>query len=471
MRMDARSSNKRSISKLPDAILQRILSFLPTKDAVKTSVLSRRWEYLWTSIPNLEFIGGASDNFTAFVDRVIALHVSDIKKCWLECYKSGDEPCIKRLIAAVVRRNVEELHIDTEDPKGPLQLPQCLFVSASLTRLNLSICCTLKFPPSIRLSNLKNLLFEHITFTDDVSTQQFFSGCPALETVCFYKCKWTNLCSVVICAPKLWSLEVIGDKGANFEASDGCELMIFAPSLHYFDYDGEFLNDYCIYDSPTLNEAKIHSRKAWNERPRTVFYRLYKLLKGISNVKQLSLSSDTVEVFAFLSCCNKNSFHHLSGKSEDHRTIDCEALMKMLQCSPRLENLCFKAGIKLSLHCKNYKGISESVTQGFLSRLKTVEIDVSKFGGNEKLFVDAIEILLKRASVLDKLIVYVPKYYAATVGVYKEKLKKELLKLPKASKLVRSDYANFLRRSFLKYVKGVPKQNMDIGYVVVMELM
>lgn len=44
------------ISELPDDIITRILSFLPLKDAVATSILSPRWVNLWKYIPNLIFI-------------------------------------------------------------------------------------------------------------------------------------------------------------------------------------------------------------------------------------------------------------------------------------------------------------------------------------------------------------------------------------------------------------------------------
>ncbi|KAL0741139.1 hypothetical protein Bca4012_082652 [Brassica carinata] len=44
------------ISGLSDELLVRILTFVPTKVAVSTSLLSKRWEFVWTWVPKLEFV-------------------------------------------------------------------------------------------------------------------------------------------------------------------------------------------------------------------------------------------------------------------------------------------------------------------------------------------------------------------------------------------------------------------------------
>lgn len=54
--MESRNVENKCISKMPDDVLIHIISKLEAKDAVKTSVLSKRWRYLWTSIYKLKFI-------------------------------------------------------------------------------------------------------------------------------------------------------------------------------------------------------------------------------------------------------------------------------------------------------------------------------------------------------------------------------------------------------------------------------
>lgn len=43
------------LSQLPDDLLIKILSFVPTKDDVAMSILSKRWLSLWTSVPRVIF--------------------------------------------------------------------------------------------------------------------------------------------------------------------------------------------------------------------------------------------------------------------------------------------------------------------------------------------------------------------------------------------------------------------------------
>lgn len=52
---DAKAGEEEDIfyNKLPESLVTHILSFLPTKDVVHTSVLSKRWERRWTSLTKL----------------------------------------------------------------------------------------------------------------------------------------------------------------------------------------------------------------------------------------------------------------------------------------------------------------------------------------------------------------------------------------------------------------------------------
>jgi hypothetical protein len=74
-------------NKLPKSIIIHLLSFLPTKDAVRTSILSKRWEHCWTSLSKFSLHDDHQDdltmdqfvrlrrrrNFVRFVDRALIL--------------------------------------------------------------------------------------------------------------------------------------------------------------------------------------------------------------------------------------------------------------------------------------------------------------------------------------------------------------------------------------------------------------
>jgi hypothetical protein len=60
------------ISDLPDSIICYILSFIPTKDATTTSILSKRWKLLWRSVPTLDFDDETFKDFNSFREFVFS---------------------------------------------------------------------------------------------------------------------------------------------------------------------------------------------------------------------------------------------------------------------------------------------------------------------------------------------------------------------------------------------------------------
>ncbi|XP_071723476.1 F-box/LRR-repeat protein At3g59190-like [Rutidosis leptorrhynchoides] len=171
----------RSLSDLPDGILEHILSYLPTKIAVRTSVLSRRWEFLWTSLKNLEFyehhifnvcgvpcipeVGRRNRKlFMDFVDRVLLLNdVRRLEKFSLACKVKDDVSRIETWMLAAIRRNPKELLIgfharEELERDEVLTVPHSWFSYEELEVLKVDIGpgFHLPFPNSqFRLPNLK----------------------------------------------------------------------------------------------------------------------------------------------------------------------------------------------------------------------------------------------------------------------------------------------------------------------------
>ncbi|KAM1456086.1 hypothetical protein TB2_005051 [Malus domestica] len=429
---------RKKLFDLPDEILLAIISLLETKDAIRTSILSKRWEYLWTSIPKLEFRHQPStprSTMWNIVERALLLRgPADIKVFELNFPVLGDACRVKAWISAALRRNVQELYIYLHGLQGQFSLPHSLFTNTTLTVCELDIPFPIKVPSTACFSSLKNLSLRSVVFSDD-SAQHLFSGCPVLEELYLKNCIWLNNKFVSICSPKLLTLFINESDMILPGGSDGCQIMIYEVSLQSFCYSGELQNEYCFYDSSSSKKAEIHLSYDSNKNLRHAGYRLYKLLRGLTSMEGLTFSSynafrvvvdNAPELLSKMPMFNNLTTFVL----EDAAFIDDKALLTMLQYFPHLETLIFVEGFGLSPEWVEDEGVLEPLPPCFLSHLKGIE--VAEFNGDQYNELNAVRILLKNAKVLKKLDISWSEYFTARAE-QKAEITKQVFDFPRAS--------------------------------------
>ncbi|XP_058216444.1 F-box/LRR-repeat protein At4g14103-like [Rhododendron vialii] len=421
------------ISNLPGNVIHHILSFLSTKDAIRTSILSTKWEYLWTSISDIDLNDNLNDtfpqttkweyrNFLDFVDRVFHFHdESDIKSLTIDSSEPVNSSRVNSWISASMRHNIQELTLSLSWKAQPV-LPCHLFTCQSLVTLKLFMNWSLKVPSQIHFSNLKTLELSYVTFSDDNSTQHLFSSCPVLQELTLVHCGWKNLKTIMICIPTLKRL-TIEDEAIWARGFLSCVTKIYAANLIHLRCISSLVVDFRLYDLSSLVDASIGlCDGSWAEDGTP---QVLGLLSGVVNVKKLSITSDTLQYLTLVENLSDRlpTFYNMT-----HLELNLEfyglsfgVLMVLLEKSPKLEFLNFEQGF--------YDRDEDGYTLGrvpscFTSSLKTVGIAYFDEDDAKMWF---LRFLLKNAAVLERLML---RCYTQD----QQKLSWQLNKLPKGSK-------------------------------------
>ncbi|KAK3000351.1 hypothetical protein RJ639_021388 [Escallonia herrerae] len=163
--------NEDRISKLPDAILTHLLSFLPENYAVRTGLLSTRWKYIWALLPTLLFKMPRRD-----------CH------CRCRCEETLFLDFIDKILILRSGLPIQKFHLSSSH--------RCDVIA--FTRLCVtSQCATSKRLISILISPcLKTLHLHSLIYTDDASIKMLFSSCPVLEELHLYRFLQTEVDNV-----------------------------------------------------------------------------------------------------------------------------------------------------------------------------------------------------------------------------------------------------------------------------------
>ncbi|XP_058744490.1 F-box/FBD/LRR-repeat protein At1g13570-like [Vicia villosa] len=200
------------ISDLPSNVIDGILEHLNIRDLVRTSILSRKWRYLWISFPRLKFDKEFFDLYdtedfedhgpevSRIITEILFIHNGPIYKFALSI-PCGFNITIGHLIKWIIvlsRNGVK--HIQLENRIRSYRMPSYLFSCQELTHVlirnfNLSV------PPNFGgFKSLLHLHLENITFGIG-ALECIVSGSSLLEELWIVRCSGYE--SVDLIAPTL----------------------------------------------------------------------------------------------------------------------------------------------------------------------------------------------------------------------------------------------------------------------------
>ncbi|KAF9589073.1 hypothetical protein IFM89_018804 [Coptis chinensis] len=291
------NEGKDRFSNLPNTLMQYILSLIPTKDAVATSILSTRWKYLWTSLPNLIFDDSIADEdpvekkkFVDFVDRVLNLHdESNIKTLSITC-KDPDESRIQAWLSAALQHKVQELNLDVnvKDCLSFVLLPELVCTSDSISILKLQSNLGIVIATPFSLPNLKILHLHSVLYSSTLpkkAKKPLLFSCPVLSELILDNCEMPDFESIIISLPSLKSFILL-------DTYRDSEMKIYAENLIHFVYRGGLSNELSLCNTPSLVDAYVEVNTEFVPKD----FGLYasKLFRQLSKVKFLAVTNVTI---------------------------------------------------------------------------------------------------------------------------------------------------------------------------------
>lgn len=299
------------ISNLPENVLTHILSFLPTKYVVRTSVLSTKWKDTWTKVTNLhlddELLSSRKNMtrrayFMNFVDRIL-LHLknSKIQSFYLSCDNYSDASRVSAWISAVIKRQVQKL--DIKYRKEEFVVPRCVFGSDSLRKLKLVAKCIIKVSASC-FSRLEIVDLSGVTFLNTCfpNTEEITLTFPVLKVLTLCSTKLLNVKVVNLNVPALHSCDLNAyESGWVPDDSHDLLIKICGQDLKKFKCSSSLSENYVLDCASSVTEVNIciisKVDTEYNSQEKTtVGLRACDLLKMFLGVENLTLSWHTIEV-------------------------------------------------------------------------------------------------------------------------------------------------------------------------------
>ncbi|XP_062078535.1 putative F-box/LRR-repeat protein At4g15060 [Humulus lupulus] len=344
VKMTSITEAKDRISKLPDTVIVHILSFRLTEDVVRTCLLSKRWKFMWYSVPKLFFsdssdTGPDSQKFYNYIDNclehrkkgmyfIVDSAIASFKLQMYYCYRRSKARRLDKWLDFAVENKVKELSLRLWPEKDNVKndvLSKSLLDCPSLEKLLLTSCHDLSIdnPLQLRSSSLKfmQILFSISLQVEAVNLESLllrdnpvcfekikFSACKAIRNLKLEFCRWSmpdhsSFADLISNFPllenltlencygmsRLGHLKISGQhlKCFNFKNSFDEDNVIkaitikSAPKLASFHYDGNMDCSISVESSNLLN-GKFVLRKDYSKHDTDLFIQMVNFLMNLN---------------------------------------------------------------------------------------------------------------------------------------------------------------------------------------------
>ncbi|KAI3951912.1 hypothetical protein MKW92_046045 [Papaver armeniacum] len=339
------------ISELPDSIIYHILSFLEMKDVACTSVLSKRWSHIWTTVPTLVFPDwyepSEINNFMDFVDRTLLLHdtSSNIQTISISKNEHFNASRVHSWISYVTKRNVKNLSLNL-DQTEPFSIPLSLFTCESLVTLELTASpfMDIHLPKSFSLPKLKSLLLSGFQFIGDCWNEQHICCCPVLVNLILDYCTWFGVKKFSISTPALKRLVITHDDIVDDDGLQDCALKIDAPNLVSLTYRGWVAKEYVLSRFRNLESAEVEFCNEYDvPRQQKIGAAVSKFFEALAYVKSLTIFPGTLLAISVVDDFVNilPIFHNLEELFLELEGTTDESVFPLLRAAPNLTRLVF----------------------------------------------------------------------------------------------------------------------------------
>nr|VDC79017.1 unnamed protein product [Brassica rapa] len=423
------TSGEDRISILPEPLLCHILTFLTTKESVRTSVLSSRWRDIWLWVPRLDLDQSdfsEENTCVSFIDKFLNFRgESYLRGFKLNTDHNDDDegPSVEEACLMRVVNKCKIQHFEIKNYFGFCYLEMSLVFSMcdTLVSLKLSFVMMSDYDQSCSLPCLKTLHLEKVVFQSDEVAEALISSSPVLKDLKMSQSEYDSVQVLRVRSKSLKSFTL--ERADPDRVENSLETVVMdTPSLEYLN----LINyQYTSFQIVSMSESVKFDIDV------VLLSIICNFLSFVSHVRDMTISRRTLEfIYYHLEINRRSKFYGLARLRATMFSNSSPAMLPViLEACPNLKHLT----LELVYHFLVTEGTSRLLNllpPSLISSLESVEIESPITDKATEL--ELVRYFLENSTRLEKIVL---RLNQSCLRKHKPGFLKQLIEYPRCSGL------------------------------------